>query len=313
MIRKLSGLVLVAIFSLAGAAWAQKAKTSSPSSAVRKAKVTCHGKLDVPMTADAEQAIPLNLIAVLKCGDQVTILSDTQGYTMLVQTSGGKQGYVPRVNLSDDIQAKESVAATRPEAPGPNSRAESEAAQTEPAASSPPKPDSTAQAKDASKLRAYVTDAKTWEGSDGFRGPGILGYSGDPSPEMAEFIKNFIGLCPAVTVTEDRTNASYIVLSGRGGSKKGLGWVEHALSHKADKIEVFRGDGDALLSQPIHSVEEAAKAACAAIEKDAAQPPPTLHSNPSPLSRCDRRVSGLLTNLNCSWERKPLQEFTQTP
>jgi hypothetical protein len=32
----------------------------------------------------------------------------------------------------------------------------------------------------------------------------------------------------------------------------------------------------------------------------------------SNLASCDRIVYGVITNLNRSWERKPLPEFTQT-
>ena len=42
------------------------------------ALVSCPGMSSVPMTADAEQALPLRLVANLTCGGDVAILSDNQ-------------------------------------------------------------------------------------------------------------------------------------------------------------------------------------------------------------------------------------------
>ncbi|MGC2389762.1 MAG: hypothetical protein WA621_10230, partial [Candidatus Acidiferrum sp.] len=43
--------------------------------------IVCRGVQNVPVTADAEQALPLRLIARLNCGEQVAIISDSEGYT----------------------------------------------------------------------------------------------------------------------------------------------------------------------------------------------------------------------------------------
>jgi hypothetical protein len=51
------------------------------------------------MTADAEQALPLRLVATLTCGGDVAVLSDDEGYTARVRTSDGKEGYVARMYL----------------------------------------------------------------------------------------------------------------------------------------------------------------------------------------------------------------------
>jgi len=63
------------------------------------ALVSCPGISGVPMTSDAEQTLPLQLVATLQCGGEVAVLSDSEGYTALVRSSDGKQGYVARMYL----------------------------------------------------------------------------------------------------------------------------------------------------------------------------------------------------------------------
>lgn len=63
------------------------------------ALVSCPGMPNVPMTADAEQALPLRLVANLSCGGDVAVLSDEEGYTARVRSSDGKEGYVARMYL----------------------------------------------------------------------------------------------------------------------------------------------------------------------------------------------------------------------
>jgi len=63
------------------------------------ALVSCSGAPSVPMTADAEQALPLSLVATLSCGGDVAVLSDDEGYTARVRSSDGKEGYVARMYL----------------------------------------------------------------------------------------------------------------------------------------------------------------------------------------------------------------------
>src|SRR5258708_12357228 len=46
------------------------------------------------MTADREQALPLQIIATLKCGEEITVLANDEGYTILIKTADGKIGYV---------------------------------------------------------------------------------------------------------------------------------------------------------------------------------------------------------------------------
>lgn len=64
------------------------------------AKISCHGITSVPMTADAEQTLPLRLIANVPCGQEVAVLSDLDGYTVAVRTPEGLNGYVARIYLT---------------------------------------------------------------------------------------------------------------------------------------------------------------------------------------------------------------------
>jgi hypothetical protein len=63
--------------------------------------VICHGLKNVPVTADAEQALPMQLVTRLNCGDEVAVLSDSEGYTFNIRTADGKYGYVARIYLSE--------------------------------------------------------------------------------------------------------------------------------------------------------------------------------------------------------------------
>jgi hypothetical protein len=62
--------------------------------------VLCRGAAKVPMTVDAEQALPLKLVAQLDCGQPVSLLSSTEGYTVKVRTEDGKSGYVVWINVA---------------------------------------------------------------------------------------------------------------------------------------------------------------------------------------------------------------------
>jgi hypothetical protein len=57
-------------------------------------KINCPGVRYVLMTADAEQSLPLQIIATLKCGEEVAFLDNAEGYTVQIKTAGGKIGYV---------------------------------------------------------------------------------------------------------------------------------------------------------------------------------------------------------------------------
>ena len=61
--------------------------------------VTCHGISAVPITADAEQALPLKIVANVKCGEQVLVLSGADGYIVSVRTADGKVGFIASMYL----------------------------------------------------------------------------------------------------------------------------------------------------------------------------------------------------------------------
>lgn len=76
------------------------ATTLAPVATHRSAVIHCVAITSVPMTADAEQGLPLRLVGNLSCGDVVSILRDDEGYTARVRTVGGQEGYVARLYLT---------------------------------------------------------------------------------------------------------------------------------------------------------------------------------------------------------------------
>jgi len=104
-------------FILLGALASLVLSTSSPAeelanpaaplgSAVPTGKISCNGYLSVPMTADQEQSLPLQVIANLECGQEVAVLSDAEGYTVNIRTADGKNGYVARMYLTRPIRKR---------------------------------------------------------------------------------------------------------------------------------------------------------------------------------------------------------------
>jgi hypothetical protein len=73
--------------------------------AVNKAIVKCPGIKSVPMTSDAEQTLPLQLVDTLACGSRVVVVQDTEGYTAQVRTIDGKEGYVALMFLAPGADA----------------------------------------------------------------------------------------------------------------------------------------------------------------------------------------------------------------
>jgi hypothetical protein len=74
---------------------AQPAATAAP--VALNWKIACPGVRNVPMTADPEQSLPLQVIATLKCGEEVTVLDNNEGYTIKIKTADGKIGYVAAI------------------------------------------------------------------------------------------------------------------------------------------------------------------------------------------------------------------------
>ncbi len=96
-------VMIASVFLLAGlpALAAEESGTPvAPAAAAAAHAVTrCPGVTSVPMTADAEQALPMKLLRTLSCGEGVTVLSDNEGYTTHVRSSDGKEGFVARMYL----------------------------------------------------------------------------------------------------------------------------------------------------------------------------------------------------------------------
>jgi hypothetical protein len=102
MTNKLRFSAIVGSLALAHAVSAQQ--ISKPLSTLTgdpiTGRVLCRGGAKVPMTVDAEQALPLKLIAQLDCGQPVSLLSSTEGYTVQVRTEDGQSGYVVWINIA---------------------------------------------------------------------------------------------------------------------------------------------------------------------------------------------------------------------
>ncbi|HET6930485.1 MAG TPA: hypothetical protein VFI45_09200 [Candidatus Acidoferrum sp.] len=80
--------------------FANETAAASSVAPMPRAYVNCPGIANVPMTADAEQALPMRQIATLSCGQPVAVLADNEGYTAHIRTSDGKDGYVARMYLT---------------------------------------------------------------------------------------------------------------------------------------------------------------------------------------------------------------------
>lgn len=72
----------------------------APPQAPFRGKVICRGVQNVPVTADAGQVLPMQVVTQLACGEEVAILSNSEGYTVEIRTSDGRSGYIARMYLS---------------------------------------------------------------------------------------------------------------------------------------------------------------------------------------------------------------------
>jgi hypothetical protein len=104
----LGASLLLASIPTLGANGANETPSVAPIS-LPNAIVKCPGVTNIPLTADAEQALPLNVIGQLRCGEVVSILADTEGYTAHVRTSDGHDGYVARMYLFETDAAAPAV------------------------------------------------------------------------------------------------------------------------------------------------------------------------------------------------------------
>jgi hypothetical protein len=108
MTRKCTLLGVVAALALGQSARAnESANGAAPaSSSVLISTISCNGYLSVPMTTDQEQSLPLQIMSALECGQEVTVLSDIEGYTVNISTQDGKNGYVARMYLTHPVRRR---------------------------------------------------------------------------------------------------------------------------------------------------------------------------------------------------------------
>src|SRR5713101_9513550 len=93
---KLALLAILALFLLPSSR-AQNAGQTEPAAPAPLWKINCPGVPNVPMTSDPEQSLPLQVVATLKCGEEVTVLANDEGYTVKVKNADGKIGYVAAI------------------------------------------------------------------------------------------------------------------------------------------------------------------------------------------------------------------------
>jgi hypothetical protein len=80
---------------------AENSAAGAPAPRAPHGTVVCRGVQNVPVTADAEQSLPMQLVSRLSCGEEVAVLSDSEGYTVQIRTADGKDGYIARMYLSE--------------------------------------------------------------------------------------------------------------------------------------------------------------------------------------------------------------------
>jgi hypothetical protein len=100
------------------------------------------------------------------------------------------------------------------------------------------------------KPRVYISQSDSWQ---------MVGRGGGARPQTAEIFKTFGERCPAVTVTNNKDRANYVVTLDHEGGK---GWAR-----KDSKVAVFDKGGDMIYSGSTRSIGGAVKDACAAITR----------------------------------------------
>jgi len=253
-------LLLLAIFANPSV-WAQQTPQAPIDSGNTAATINCHNQPSVSVTADEEQAVPLQVVATLSCNEPVWILSDPQGYTVRVRTASGKIGYVTRFEVTIDSSKPEGAGrkAGETDAHSPDAQAQGRVAGQAPFESHSDTPGS-------SKPRIYVSDSESWIASGGFSNPSSVAAGnlyGGYNPEMVDIYQDFTSDCPAGVVTQLKSEADYAVLFDKQSSKKGLTGLGGLV--KVNKVTVLSKDGNTLLTQTSHSVDTAVKVACDAI------------------------------------------------
>src|ERR1022692_1345634 len=116
---------------------------------------------------------------------------------------------------------------------------------------------------DAQRARVFVTDSQSWQmtgNSGGSSDAHASHMSGGARPQTAEIIKTFGERCSQVVVNNKQDKADYVVVLDHEGGKS-------ILAHD-NKVAVFNGAGDAIVSHSTRSLGNSVKDACEAIAKD---------------------------------------------
>lgn len=229
------------------------------------ATINCHNQPYVSVTADAEQAVPLQVVATVNCNEEVWIVSDTQGYTVKVRTASGKLGYVTRFEVTVN-SSKQGAGGTKTTPTETDANSSGLQAQHQPAGQTPFESRPDTPEKGSSKPHIYVSDTDSWIASGEFTNPSSVAPGnlyGGYNPEMTDIYQDFTSDCPAGVVTQQKSGADYVVLFDKQSSRKGLTGLGGLV--KVNKVTVLSKDGNTLLSQTSHSVDTAVKMACDAI------------------------------------------------
>jgi hypothetical protein len=133
----------------------------------------------------------------------------------------------------------------------------------------------------AVKPRVFVTDSQSWEmeGSSGGSAAAFGGHvKGGARPQTAEIVKTFGERCPNVVINNKKEKADYVVVLDHEGGK---GFIR-----KDNKVAVFNGEGDSIISRSTRSLGASVQEACNAIKADwpkrtARQSAPAEQANPS--------------------------------
>jgi hypothetical protein len=262
MAGKLACWLILGATCACGPAWAQQRPQPASNPVGTPAKIKCQNEPYVTVTSDAEQALPLRLVATAACNENVIALSDTQGYTVKVQTASGKIGYVTRYEIVVDTSTREASPAQSASVGANGNSNQTQSQQARPTAQPAPVPD-----ERGSKPRVYITDTETWAEIGGFGNPSSSfagsGYAPGYNPDMVSIYQDFTSGCAVVAVTQEKSKADFAVLFDRGTSKKGFTGFGGLV--KVNKVTVVTRSGETLVSQALHSEDATVKLACDAI------------------------------------------------
>jgi hypothetical protein len=262
MAGKLACLLIVGATCVSGITWAQQRPQAAPGSGGTPARIKCQNEPYVTITSDAEQALPLRLVTTAACNESVIALSDTQGYTVKVQTATGKIGYVTRYELVVDTSMKEANPAQSASVSAIANPNQMQSQQARPPVEPSPAPD-----EKGLKPRVYITDTETWAEIGGFGNPsgsfGGSGYAPGYNPDMVSIYQDFTSDCAVVAVTQEKSKADFAVLFDKATGKKGFTGFGGLV--KVNKVTVVTRGGETLVSQALHSEDATVKLACDAI------------------------------------------------